>query len=111
MTQQEILQGNKLIMFFDGAETAKFDLLGEEVDSIKYKDSFYPKWNLPKFNEDWNLLIPIVQKIKNTNDYAVEFGSGVISILTRLDIALILLDISLVWQKATEFIKWYNQNK
>jgi hypothetical protein len=69
---KKIEEGNKAIMFFDGAENAVIEILGKEYKAIKYNNSFYPEWNLPRFDEDWRLLMPVVEKISNTpfpNDY------------------------------------------
>ncbi len=62
---REILEGNKLIMFFDGAESTTIDVMGQICPSIKYKDSYYPPdRNLPLFHEDWNLLMPIYNNFR-----------------------------------------------
>ena len=122
MTQEEIREGNRAIMFFDGALNVTIPIMGELQKAIKYKDSYYPKWNIPNFHLDWNLLMPVVEKINNLGGYEVHISPHTITIkgekapIAKTDIydlfTIVGLNYSLIeatWNTVVQFIKWYNQ--
>jgi hypothetical protein len=112
MTDIEIIEGNKAIMFFDGAEYATIDILGKAYGCIKYKDSYYPEWNLPKFNEDWNLLMHVVEKIEaieNSDDYEIDIFGNCCEIGTKDEHSTVgKTKKEAVWLAIVSFIKFYN---
>jgi hypothetical protein len=123
MTTEE---GNKLIMFFCGAEDSEIDILGKVCPAIKYKDSYYPPDVLPAFHKDWNLLMPVVEKIRQTSKhghlitisfYSKQIGNPTECRIYMNDIGLSEIvtetpsPIESVYQAVVQFIEWYNQSK
>lgn len=125
-TQGEVVEGNRLIMFFDGAENIEIDIMGKPAKAIKYKDQYYPEDRLPGFEEDWNLLMPVVEKIEATHTefdgyFGVHISSNGCSIVsTRLNTSRTNphysyfndvtheTKLSSTWYAVIQFIKWYN---
>lgn len=103
----DIIEGNKLIMFFDGAEDATISVLGKPTPCIKYKDSYYPEWNLPPFQEDWRLLMPAIKKFKSLDLYDFEYAMRCNDINTAVETC----EIIPAWEALVEAIIWYNNNK
>lgn len=115
--KQSVEEGNKLIMFFDGAEIVKIDILRNLSDSIKYKGSYYPIKRSPQFHKDWNLLMPVVEKIESICDqfYFTYYKNN---IRLRCSIGGKEFDfkhhtkgIEAAWLAVIQTIQWYNQNK
>ena len=126
MTNQQIIDNNKLIAEFMEAKPNLYTLrkdgsrnyfYGIHVGNI-YEKAIKPK-GMP-FYTDWNWLMPIVEKIEQTE--INKFGSGCqvtimnnsCSILSSLSGINILLRVDKTRIKATykavvEFIKWYNK--
>lgn len=106
--------GNKLIMLFDRAENSNIEILGKMVDCIKYKGSYYPDCNLPKFDEDWNLFMPVWVKFRELNydypngirrdDLKIKHEHYRELILGALEIG----SIKMAHRYLTEAITWYN---
>ncbi len=63
------------------------------------------------YDKDWNSLMPVVQRVKSTQLKEPITGTGIISILTRVDTALVQCKIELVWLAVVEFVNWYNHNQ
>ena len=136
MTQQEILDSNKLIAEFMGLEII--------TDGISWFDTNYK--SLGNYDSSWDLLMPVVEKIQNYKTAGlstfVSINSGSVYIKTfsikgcfiefnqfknnfheveyhkqhgfvfqsefNMDFAI---KIEVVWLAVVEFIKWYNLNK
>lgn len=127
MTQQEILEGNKLIAEFMGSsfKTYKKGHIRKDSVTVCYFDDGMSPFsggvsikNL-KFHSSWDWLMPVVEKIEK--DYWVTVtttrGISAVSIhqpklayekIARVDSAN---KIEAVWLAVVEFIKWYNENK
>ena len=137
MTQEQILEGNKLIAEFMGLSQGlpnetrwKKDWFEKEI-GIRHSFLFY--------HSDWNWLMEVVEKIESF-EYSVEifksashnepnkiFHRCVIEKMTNWNIELLSLseeddntgkqyvktdDKKLsTWTAVVEFIKWYNKNK
>lgn len=114
MTQQEILENNKLIAEFLG--------LTITTDGISLFDTNYKP--LAKYHESWNDLMPVVEKIQSTwrneDIFVVTIKSKHCLITLEkflykpLDIAYSSVKmneplINAVWHAVIEFIKWYNE--
>ena len=112
MTQEE---GNKLIMFFDGAENLEIEVSGKATPAIKYKESFYPEWNLPRFNSDWNLLMPVVDDIKYGRRFSCvvwnEISHPSYRLYKAIEKGLLNLSLSQTHEAVVKFIQWYNTTK
>lgn len=92
MSEQEILEGNKLIADFMGINRA-----------------FDPRDKIYKYHSSWDWLIPVIDKIHSSDDYIKykdslgQFSCGVY-INTKF--------INVTYKNAVDYIKWYNnQNK
>ena len=117
MTQEQIIEGNKAIDKFIGN------------DHSYMKENFY--WlNDMNYHEDWNLLMPVVEKIEDIKDthhghFVVYIGSNECTIqATNLrtdkpltdpphyfdDVTLDTKKIS-TWYAVIRFIQWYNTQK
>lgn len=109
----DIQAGNKLIMFFDGAENAIIEILGKQSDCIKYNGSFYPEWNLPEFDKDWRLLMPVVEKIEKDFIVCIWWDCCEISAEKRRMTYPPMLQsrgqnkIQATWDCVIQFIQWY----
>jgi len=111
MTQEEILEGNKLIALFMGD-------IEREDSKVSFKKSC--PVNGLKYYSSWDWLMPVVEKIEDGN-YAVTITQNVCTIR-----ACIMGDrtirayqngnyltpntkLSNTWLAVIEFIKWYNE--
>lgn len=121
MTEQEIIESNKLIAEFLG--------LNIITDGISLFDTNYKP--LAKYHESWNDLMPVVEKIISM-DYVVKtMSSHTLSrkwVLHRITIKKnsyneqIISEvesdytngeslINVIYKGVVEFIKWHNKNK
>jgi hypothetical protein len=100
-----IQAGNKLIMFFDGAEDCEIDILGKPTLAIKYKGSYYPPDRLPYFHADWNLLMSVVGKC-----YKAWISAPVCphQCCRFMRLKVHDLKINTLWAELINFITWYN---
>jgi hypothetical protein len=87
MSNEEILDGNKLIGVFDGK---------------KFKDPANYMYDL-----DWNKLMPAIKKFDRLNLLDIEYES----ICNEIDLAILCHERLSAFRKLVEGIKWYNQNK
>lgn len=124
MTTEE---GNRLIMFFDGAQESEIEIMGKICHAIKYNNSYYPldaadRW--PQFQKDWNLLMPVVEKIESTCRGTFQIDSaevswyhpGSLNPVRYANHGLFHVGRNFekkkdyVWQCCVQFIQWYNSN-
>jgi hypothetical protein len=133
MTQEEMLEGNKLIAKFMGATNGSiFCQLDEKHLNLDY-DTFPQSkqrddgsmWNINdlKYHTSWNWLMPVVEKIENTTcheyyGYTMTIWNNCCKISDENNEYEINShfhpDSKLLatWGSVVEFIKWYNnQNK
>jgi len=101
-------EGNKLIMFFDGAESDTIDIMGEIHKCIKYKGSYYPEDRSLKFNEDWNLLMPVVKSIHGIVNKKHKVSDKEAWLWCRIMDAIVAVDILETHSFVTKFIRWHN---
>jgi hypothetical protein len=113
MTQEKIIEGNKLIAEFMGAIWGKST--GWEFGQFS---SVYSRCgNNLKFHLSWDWLMPVVEKIislnygfnlilttTNTRHCVIYSGNGEYDNLLHGDEQI----INIVWKSVVEFIKWYN---
>lgn len=129
MTQQEIIEGNKLIADFMGVD--KCDRCPGDCGKYKLGSGIYVSPEEIKYHTSWNRLMPVVEKIGQMK--AEENGTGI----TVLDINHLMKGdwrchinyrvkfkdinsthksfniskpvlIHAVWIAVTQFINWYN---
>lgn len=116
MTQEEIIDGNKLINKF-----INYKNIGELDKEIYGKDSLYIIKHL-KYHSSWSWLMPVVEKIEYElqHPFHIVKSSVVIkenntisskSIINHSNNPITLNKIEAIWFAVIEFIKWYNKNK
>lgn len=119
MTDNKIVEGNKLIAEFMGWSKSDYHntpnkmyngAIGIHVDHLQYHTS-------------WDWLMPVVEKIEDcriVDDYgfSVNIDNWQVIIKSLLSGKIITSNLSgakskieATWQAVVEFIKWYNQNK
>ncbi len=117
MTQEQIIEGNKLIAEFMGFAGQHEDWCGNNVLETGFSGE--PKLFPYEPHKDWNRLMPVVTKIQSLGC----FVQIAISVETRCTISATITKIKswqtsmkdrsaivVVWLTCIEFIKWYNQN-
>ena len=103
MTQEEILEGNKLIAIFDGYV---IDNTYPDTDRTYNKNGNIELHTTVKHHSDWEWLMPIVDKISKLHSIPELYAN-----YSKVIDALMMLDINILFKAVVEFIKWYNQNK
>ena len=114
MTQNEIIEGNKLIAEFMGFE--KYPIKGKsDGHMVIFNKGFVPKptcsANL-EFHSSWDWLMFCIFEIQDLPDvYHWELSAGNFEI--NADETFETLDNSIegVWEIVVKFIKWYNIRK
>lgn len=95
MTQEEKIEGNKLIAEFMDIETTLHDC------NVFYRFGCYLKdVSVLEYHSSWNWLMPVVEKIKQLK--IEEFGKK-----KPIMSALMDVDIEPLYQAVIEFIKWH----
>ena len=120
MKDKMIIEGNKLIAEFMGYETHEnweFWITGSYIEKF---DWYSP--GTMKFHNDWNWIMPVVEKIESKN-YAVTITQNICIIQASImgDCTTITRQsgnydtpntkIHNTWLAVIEFINWYNKNK
>lgn len=129
MTQEEIIEGNKIIAKFFNLKKEEF--IGYDVSIFMHSKSCRTLTEDLHFHKDWCWLMPIVEKIESIYDehhgyFGVYISSNTCTIQgTNLHLAIknlskygsvyyreVILDskIESTWYSVVEFIKWYNGN-
>lgn len=116
MNNDKIIEGNKLIAFSDFSSEGIHEWV-HSMDSTP-SDNFCSK--VLNYHEKWEMLMPVVEKIRKTN---VNIGYG-ISFHIMNDECWFGIDnlrhegfnnhlsdslIASIWLACIEFINWYNQ--
>ena len=132
MTREEIIEGNKLIAKFEGAE--ELDKSSGLLDSSLCLDMLHPIKNKKeyisltelKYHSSWDWLMPVVEKIESTDPLGgiVMIQQGMCRITSRMlgDNSIkasndnyFLLGVKgkllSTYKSVVEYIKWYNENK
>ena len=100
MTQEEILEGEKLIGEFDGITKDRY---GRYYKKGVFKGNSEHDFI---YHSDWNWLMSAVDKISKLHsipELYANYSKGID--------ALMMLDINILFKAVVEFIKWYNKNK
>jgi hypothetical protein len=102
MTQEEIIEGNKLIAEFMGKKTTKIEY--EKNESVVCPVPLY-------YDSSWDWLIPVVEKIELGARVDIYGKACKISQSQwTVDIAHINeKKIIAVWECVVDFIQWYNK--
>ena len=100
MTQEQIVEGNKLIAEF----MSDFILLTKD-EAIVVRDR-----KTLCFHSSWDWLMPVIDKIRSMNEYS-GFVDHTSSIVDEGGVYINTKFIENTWKDVVEFIKWYNVNK
>ena len=109
MTEQEILNNNKIIAEFMGVKPCRTH--PDKQCFLKIKDNNNPSlqyFHLLKYHKSWDWLIPVIDKIYSSDDYVKykdslgQFSDGVF---------INIKFISSTYNNVVDYIKWYNDNK
>ena len=117
MSKEEILEGNKLIAEFMGAEVSQAYSKTKEQDGLMF---YYQKDSSPatyrnlssaaiKYHSSWEWLMPVYIKIVREKLWD-SYEEGVIIFNILYDRLADAEGIDKVYESIVEFIKWYNQN-
>lgn len=123
MTQEEIIESNRLIAEFMGAEIKD---IGDGQDGYHFPNPVPTEFNVSGwrnktatkylyYHTSWDWLMPVYRKIKNylneidrpSNNH-VCFGD---SLEVDIHCAVTSIEIEKSFRAIVEFIKWYNQTK
>lgn len=112
MTQQEIIEGNKLIAVFMGMEII-------DEFKLRYGQEWHETIDRGKliYRSDWNDLMSVVEKINSIECCSVDIGKqdtliryfGDKNYHEPLSIESGQSKIENVWLAVVAFIKWYNK--
>lgn len=89
---------NKLISKFMGIDFDQYQSVGN--------------WTAAKYNESWDKLRPVVEKISkiNKNDYNGQAGKDIQYLKQIWANTPFYVSIERAYELVVEFIKWYNSN-
>ena len=104
MSEQEIIEGNKLIAEFIGLEKNDF---GYWINKDYLFNSQLKLFDFElKFHSSWDWLIPCINKIYESDwYYKWKDTSGQF----EKEIFINTKFIEVTWEQVVEFIKWYNK--
>lgn len=113
MSVEEIIEGNKLIAEFMGAEKSTKD---NDMRYIRFsephagtKTFYFYKWQL-KYHKSWDWLMPVVEKIEECEDVKVLMNGSKTSI--KIDKKTFtchtIVRINSTWRAVVSFLKYYN---
>lgn len=108
MTEQEIIDNNRIIAEFMGAKSCKQHPNTQLFLTIKdNKNPSLQYWHLLKYHKSYDWLIPVIRKIYVTKGYIQYIRANNIF---EDGIDVNVLDILISYKKILDFIKWYNKN-
>jgi hypothetical protein len=103
MTEEEILEDNKLIAEFMGAEKSHFgDYLIYPINTDK--NAFgKTDYSDVKYHSSWDWLMPVLEKIRDMKNESAEYMTQ----NSKVASALATVRIWFVYKAVIEFIKWH----
>ena len=114
MTQEQIIEGNKLISEFMGLKIGNAWQVWNGYADYSQEAEF-------EYHQSWNWLMPVVERINETRIPENDFPASVIIFKTTCHInddqqIIVEADIKkgedlliCVWKAVVEFIKWYKK--
>ncbi len=117
-------QGNAIIRYFDGWRFVKWCFEGTE-----HQVPYFEKWengvkvhdgiaHYPEYHNNWNLLMPVVEKIRNDHFVNIEMYGDFVCVWITKDKDLPKPEqkiysqdndpIKATWGAVIQFIQWYN---
>lgn len=125
MTQEEIIEGNKLIELFYSGRTLSTDgtFFGRKQGMPKQYENWYDIVSVGdlKYHSSWDWLMPVVEKINDTgiDNYGeigvfifpnnVVIGESSNDPITMCTIANHKSLIQMTWTAIVTFLKWYSK--
>ena len=127
MSEQEIIEGNKLIAEFMELQAIEISAAIYQIKSsthlffeeFKINDvsieqgfdknnplNYFHKFLKFRYHSSWDWIYPVVKKINNIRKFE-EYGY--ITQIAFVNLAWARKDINEVWESCVKFIKWYNQ--
>lgn len=119
MTQEQIIEGNKLIALFMGGKTS--DMNNKIVQG--HQNIWLPihgicNWTTVdigngktlQYHKSWDWLMPVIDKIRSMNEYS-GFVDHTSSIVDEGGVYINTKFIENTWKDVVEFIKWYSNEK
>ena len=108
MTEQEILDSNKIIAEFMGAKPCKQHPNTQLFLTIKNnKNPSLQYWHLLKYHKSWDWLIPVIDKIHSSNYYVDYYLSELGQFNNGIHINTKIIEVS--FNVFVKYIKWYNK--
>lgn len=117
MSEQEILEGNKLIAEFDGAIFTNDDTEAYPQGYLYFQDIGAREAKNLMYNDSWDWIMPVVEKIHSYTDFwvTIYYRSCKVFPMNRGVEMEILIEekptIEAVWIAVVEFIKWHNKQQ
>jgi hypothetical protein len=116
LTQEQIIEGNKLIAEFMGWHyNSKYNqwCMMEDLTILDGEEYAGEWFRVLKFHSSWDWLLPVIRKIRDYLNNMPERPSKnhcCKGDLIEVDIQCALWEINIenTWQHTVEFIKWYN---
>jgi len=112
MKTKELINGNKLIAEFMGAKlNCESGLeVNFHMNEFGYKiGNGDETFNSLKFHKSWDWLIPVINKIYNSDEY-IEYKKLLNQFSNGIEINTTYIQVT--WADVITYIKWYNtQNK
>jgi hypothetical protein len=105
MTEQEILEGNKLIADFMGEKWEINSVTNYQLPVVKK----FGKWKGLRYHTSWDWLMPVVVKIENIN-YASVLIQANHTIITAMGLDAIHIDGDIIKQDRITCLKPLNPN-
>ena len=111
MTEQEIIDNNRIIAEFMGAKPCKQHPNTQLFLTIKdNKNPSLQYWHLLKYHKSWDWLIPVVHKCYKLQYKKGWSKSNCLQYCMSSDYFMVENAIELVYKEIIVFIKWYNEN-
>lgn len=109
MTEQEIIDNNKLITEFIGFYFRNEDICQSIKGWITGLETmtYNPKTYL-KFHSSWDWLMPVVKECLNKSEKILDNWEYYYE---QIDDSFFQVEINQTYQMVIKFINWYNQNK
>lgn len=108
MKNEKILEGNRLILEFEGFKFVSDDTEAYPNGYYYKKDEGYHTLEECRFNESWDWLMEVIKKCLDKNTEDLEDWQYHYECITD---SLFQVEIKQTYQEVIKFIKWYNNEQ